>query len=366
MKRSVAGLVLALMQLANPALSQTSGAAPTDLGILALDDNVRRFLGERVPSRVNRDDRFRALVDAVFSKGGLAITYGDTETKTAQQTFDSASGNCLSFTLLFVALAREVGLEAYFHEVSEALSWDRRGGVVVVNMHMFAEVEIDNGTNRVDFLPGQQKQYLATRRIDDQRVLAHFLNNQGVDLMAQGELEAAVERFGRSTQVDPTLGAAWINLGVALRRLGRFGAAEEAYGTALAVDAQDVTAQWNLASLYLAVGRIDEGEKLVAKVEERRQRNPFYQFRQGAMALAQDQPKDAITHLRLAVRLYPEAPDFHELLADAYLAAGTPKRAESSLRRALALSSAESERSRLEEKLTGLTSGGTEPPRSKN
>jgi Flp pilus assembly protein TadD len=350
-------LTLALTLWAGVAAGALDGGTPVELDILALDARARQFAAERVPANINRDDRFRALVDAVFSKGGLDITYGNTATKTAQQTFDSGSGNCLSFTLLFVALAREVGLEAYFHEVSEALSWDRRGDVVVVNMHMYAEVEIDNGTNRVDFLPGQTKHYLATRRIGDQRVLAHYLNNLGVEALAAGDLDGALAHFRDSTTADETLAAAWTNLGVARRRKNDFKAAEESYGRALAIDSSDVTAQWNLASLYLAVGRIDDGERLVAKVEERRQRNPFYQFRQGLMALSERQPKDAVEHLRLAVRLLPEAADFHELLAEAHLEAGHSKRASASLRRALALSDDPAERTRLEARLEDLLTG---------
>jgi len=345
---------LVLLAAAAGAQAASDAAPATARDILALDAEAKRFLAERVPANVNRDDRFRALVDAMFGKDGLGVTYGNTATRTAQETFDAASGNCLSFTLLFVALAREVGLEVSFHEVSEASSWDRRGDVIVVNMHMFAEAEIDNGRNRVDFLPGQQKHYLSTRRISDRRALAHFLNNLGVEQLAAGDLEAAAGRFRSALAADETFNPAWTNLGVAQRRQGKFAAAEESYGRALAAAPADVTARWNLASLYLAVGRIEEGERLVAEVEEQRRRNPFYQFRQGVKALAEDEPREAVARLREAVRLLPEASDFHELLADAHLAAGAPKRALSSLRKALALAADKSERARLQVKLTGL------------
>lgn len=339
---------------------------PTELDVLGLGAAAKAFLAEHVPNNTNRDDRFRSLVDAVFNQDGLGITYGNTSTKTAQQTFDSGSGNCLSFTLLFVALAREVGLDAYFHEVSEALSWDQRGDVLVVNMHMFAEVEIDNGKNRVDFLPGDKKHYLSTHRISDQRALAHFLNNQGVEQLAAGNLEGGADRFRAALAIDEAFSPAWTNLGVALRRQGLLADAEEAYGRAIEVSSADITAQWNLASLYFAVGRIDDGEALVAKVEEHRLRNPFYQFRLGVKALAQDEPQEAVAHLREAVRLRPEAPDFHEVLADAYSAAGNPKRAASSLRRALTLSTDGASRSRLQSRLASSDSRAAKTKNSKN
>ena len=146
-------------------------------------------------------------------------------------------------------MARHLGLEAYFMEVSEVLSWDLRGEVVVSNRHMFAEVEIDNGKRQVDFLSGSEKRYFSVRRISDERARAHYYNNLGVEKLTAGDPKDAVPYFSKALETDPTLSPALVNQGFAHRRLGSFDEAERSYLQALEMRSGDPSAASNLASL---------------------------------------------------------------------------------------------------------------------
>ncbi len=176
MRRAVAAGVVALLLTASSA-----PARPAEPDIMALSPEIGRFLALRIKPGQVRHMRLQALLDVIFAEDGLEITYGNNRTRTAIETFEERSGNCLSFTLMFVAMARHLGLRAYFREVDEVTNWNQRGDVVVTERHMFAEVEADNGVIQVDFLPPGAKVYRSSRRVDTPRVYAHYYSNLGVE-----------------------------------------------------------------------------------------------------------------------------------------------------------------------------------------
>ena len=47
----------------------------------------------------------------------------DEITRTASETFRARRGNCLSFSNMFVAMARDVGLDVQFQEVEIPPDW---------------------------------------------------------------------------------------------------------------------------------------------------------------------------------------------------------------------------------------------------
>ncbi len=352
-------LLLVLLLTATPAVAAPRHPEPVaDVDVLELDLEMARFLVRHVHTSRDPQDRLRELMEAIFDRRkGLGITYEDTGTKTAVETFRSKSGNCLSFTILFVAMARHIGLDAYFQEVSEVMSWDRRGDVVLRNQHMFVEVEVENAHVQVDFLPGGEKRYRSVRRISEERALAHYYNNLGADILAAGDAELALAYFEKSLAADETFGHAWTNQGVAHRRLGHFEQAEASHQRALAIDRGNPTAATNLASLYLSAGLAEQAEPLLAQADDYLRRNPFHRFQLGMRSLHEGDLPTAIGHFREAIRRSPEEPEFHTALSDAYARSGDPEKARQSLERALNLSEDEDDRKRLQRQLADV--GGT-------
>lgn len=350
-----------LLLLALPAAAAEKKAVPPvpDVDLLALNLEMARFLVRHVEANLDPEARVDELMNAVFAKKkGLGITYEDTGTKTAIETFKSRSGNCLSFTILFVALARHLGLNAYFREVEEVMSWNRRGDVVLRNHHMFVEVEIENGHMDVDFLPGAEKRYHRVRRVDERRVLAHYYNNLGVEKLAAGHPELALPYFEKAVAVDPSFAYGWTNWGVAWRHLGEFERAEKSHLRALEIEPGEPTAVTNLASLYLATGRREEAEPLLAQVDDYLRHNPFHQFRLGSKALHEGDAEAAIRHFKVAIRRLPEEAEFHEALARALAATGDLVKARESFERALELTEGEAQKKRLREELRTLARPG--------
>ncbi len=321
---------------------------------MELSPEMARFLVRRVSPRQSPKAQVQALVDAVFGKKGLDITYESTATRTAIETFEARSGNCLSFTILFVAMARHLGLDAYFEEVDEVISWDRRGEIVVRNLHMVVEVQFENGYQIVDFLPEAEKRYRSIKRIGDMRALAHYHNNLGVDALASGKVEQALDSFTLALAADRDFGYAWTNLGVAQRRVGDVETAESSHQRALELDRNEPAALANLASLYLTQGFIDKAAPLQQRVDDHLERNPFHHYRQGAASARSGDLGAAIRRFRDAIRRMPEESEFHAALADALVRTGESEKARKSLEKALDLARDAQEKERLKAELATL------------
>ena len=347
-------MLLGLLALPAPAARTSRDAEAQDVDILALNPEMARFLVRRVSPRQSPKAQVYDLIDAVFGKKGLDITYDSKATRTAIETFETGSGNCLSFTILFVAMARHLGLDAYFEEVDEVISWDRRGEVVVRNLHMVVEVEIENGHQRVDFLPEAEKRYRSVKRISDTRALAHYHNNLGVDALAAGDGERALRSFNRALEADAGFGYAWTNLGVAQRRAGDFEASELSHRRALELDQNEPAALANLASLYLAQGLADKAAPLQRRVDAHLERNPFHHYRQGLASARNGELGTAIQRFREAIRRMPGESEFHAALGDVLARSGEPEKARKSLEKALVLAAGEDEKRRLEAELAAL------------
>jgi Flp pilus assembly protein TadD len=336
-------LLLLILSLATPGSVAAKGKAnyhdniETSQDLLAMNPEMAKFLVQQIKFKQARKVRLNNLIDAIFNQDGLGISYGNSRTKTAVETFETKSGNCLSFTVLFVTMARHLGLKAYFQEVSEVMSWDQRGNLLVSNKHMYAEVELDNGATQVDFLPGARKRYKHVRRISDQRALAHFWNNVGAEKLTEENYDGAIADFHRALKADETLTPAIVNLAVVNRRLGDFEEAERGFLAALEIDKDEFSAASNLTSLYLARGREADAEPYRKRVENYLQQNPFHHFRLGMIKAEQGRTKDAIAHLKEAVRRMPGDPAFHISLAELYMEAKAPAKAQAEFTRALHL-----------------------------
>ncbi|MEM1180867.1 MAG: tetratricopeptide repeat protein [Acidobacteriota bacterium] len=316
--------------------------------ILKMTPEMEVFLAERIRGGQIRATRLRNLQDAIFNPNGLGVTYGNTRTKTAEETFHEASGNCLSFTMMFVTLARHLGLDAYFVEVDEVTSWSNAADVDINAWHMFAEVGIDNGFVPVDFLPGLDKRYRRKKRITDTRVAAHYFNNLGVEALTGGDLERARRLLHRALELDRKFLPALVNLGVAEKRAGRIEGAEQAFRRALDVERANLQAIRNLASLYTSTGRTEDAAPLLDRVERYLDRNPFHHFRLSRRAAAAGRHAEAVEHLEMAIRRQSDVSRFHEALSEAHYALGDYRQAIKALDRATRLTEDEQRRAVLD------------------
>lgn len=310
-------------------------------------------LAERIEQEVidraaSPSARLDLLVDFMFSPGGLDFDYQATPTRDVAGTFDSGKGNCLAFTLLFIAAAREAGLEVYPREVNAPRNWRREANMVFHTGHVNVGVDTPSRRATVDFEPDFiLAQRLAApfrgRRITDERALAHFYNNRAAELVAEGRPLAARAWTEQALELAPQFVAALNTRGVIERRLGNFGAAEKFFLTALERDGEEINALFNLVGLYRLLGDRDAMTARQAQLESLNPRDPYFQWELGRYYEDLDEMEQARQLYRRAVALASDAdPMFYISLARVLYQLDEAEQAELVLARALALVPADS------------------------
>jgi hypothetical protein len=316
--------------LAGTALGVPPGlSAPiADDEVLEVTDDMRAFLEEHVHARGTDQLKLRELIEAIITTKTFSLTF-DGRTRTASEAFRLRSGNCLSFSNLFIAMAREVGLKASFQEVDLPPDWSIDRDVFVLNRHVNVRIDLSPlGVHVVDFNIDDFRTSYGTREIPDARARAHYFNNMGVESMQAGDTATAVAFFRRAiADNDREFSPAWTNLGTLYLRLGHPGHAEAAYLQALRVNRGEIVAMSNLAGLYERQGDARRAAAYRRRVATHRMQNPYYRYQRAREAYDAGDWDAAIGHLKFAVRKKRNEGLFCDLLARCYLAKGDPRRA---------------------------------------
>ncbi|HEY0514700.1 MAG TPA: tetratricopeptide repeat protein [Thermoanaerobaculia bacterium] len=299
-----------------------------------LDDTIRGSL-QKLPKLSSELRRVNQVNDFIFD--GLQLQYSLTPTKDAVATYRTRSGNCLSFVNLFVGVARELGLSPYYVEVTDLQKWNHREGMVVSQGHIVAGMYIDGVLRPFDFIPYRQKTYKEFNPIDDLTAAAHYYNNLGAEALLGGDLARARELLTTATRIAPRFDKAINNLGVVQARGGEPQKAIETYQRGLQISPDNSTLLVNMARALQELGRADEANRLLAKVEAENTTNPFFFVYEGEVALARGDGDKALDYMVRALRLDSELPEVHLGFVKVYLALGDMEKARHYLSRALKL-----------------------------
>lgn len=327
-----------------------------ETAFLSINNDMKQFVDEHVMIRESPKERLRALIDSIFDKSLLDFKYDDKQTYTASRTFKNRSGNCLSYTAMFIVMARYAGLPASFQEVYDYSNWTRQGNIVVFNRHINAVVEVEGEKKEVDFHFSADKKLRYAKAVSDQRAQAHYYNNIGAEAMIVKHYGQAESLLKKAIQQDETFSPAWANLGLLYQHTGRTGPAEKTYQKAIALDRLNFTAQVNLANLYKKLDEAEKAEKIQQRIRKFLQKNPFYHYRLGQTAFNAADFKMALKHYKRAIRRNSKEPEFYAKMAAAYYKLGNHKAAERYLKKAEKCAGSSRDRKRYHQKLNYLYS----------
>jgi len=327
---------------------------------LDISPEIRSYLDVKV----HRNDppmlRLQELVSTVFQDRDLNFSYS-VETRSAIETFTARSGNCLSFTILFIAMARYVGLDARFREVEIAPTWSKNGLFVNLNLHVNAGVFIEGQAYAIDVFPVINRIEIGARPVPDERGIAHFYSNLGANELGQGNLDAAERWLRKALEVDPTAVGVWINLGAAKSQAKQLKEAEKCYRKALELEPGNQVAMGNLAGLCELTGRLQEAKRLLAKVKQFREKNPYHHFSLGQQAYADSRYEESIVHFKKALKLKAREHNFYFALARSFSQLGRVADAENSLQLAVKYAADPANKARYSEKLELLKNVRSQP-----
>lgn len=264
------------------------------------------------PSEPRR--RLTQLQRAFFDTKSDGFVYDDSRTLTAADAFQTRRGNCMSFTALFIAMSRSLGIETVLMEVHREPEIGRQNGLVVVNRHVAAGFRSGPQMAIFDFYVNSDVPVTGREVIDDVFASAIHHNNLGGVALRENRLGDALKNLEMATTLAPTWPPGWVNLGVARVQNDDVEGALAAYGRALEVDPRNSSALNNLSILYGRLGRYNEAW-LALTAAARRGRSPFVLVALADSEMLAGRMDEAGKYLRRAKRLDPDEPEVWDALA---------------------------------------------------
>ena len=302
-----------------------------------ITEEMRAWARAQVPDNLPEGDRLDALLAALVDPGRLALQYESGYSGTAREAFETRKANCLAFTSLFVGLAREVGVPAFYLDVDDVETFEKEGDLMVISGHTSAGFDVGGQTKILDFTPGRQPGYRRLSRLPDKTALALYHSNRGAELLRAGKRRESLDWLHKAVAIDPDLGGAWVNLGVALRRGGDVKGAEAVYRKSLEVDPEEASAYQNLAALLRLQGQEAEAGELLALATRVGGKNPFSYLALGDLSLAHGRLDEARRFYKRALHLYRDNPEPYAALGLVALEGGNRNEARKWLRKAASL-----------------------------
>ena len=304
---------------------------------LGVSASMKRFIRNYAPEDMANGRKAWNLAYATLDPMLLNFNYDSSLTLTAADTFDRRTGNCLGFSSMFVAMAREAGLKAWFQEVKVPPEWTSVNETLLVSMHVNAVVQDALSEYVVDVTGAKRTEWVRIRRLSDAEAEAQYYNNHGADALVKNDLARAFAYLVKAIRTAPDTSYIWSNLGVVYKRNGQLEDAKQAYYTALEINPAETVALNNLHRIYVEEGDLVRAEKIRSKVERHRRKNPYYLYHLSAQAVEEQHYDAAIKLLNRALKMKGAVYQFHYALARSLFLAGDDKAAQRSLDRAIQL-----------------------------
>ena len=258
--------------------------------------------------------KLEILQHAFFDGGEFEFHYDVVRTLTAEEAFGARHGNCMSFTSLFIALSRSLGLRTFLVSVRRQPEVMKDGGLVVVNRHVVAGFRAPNKVHLFDFYVTNTSPHVTQRVLDDLEASAIYHTNIGGAAIRAGDPEEAVRNLEIAVVLAPRWAPAWVNLGVARTRLDKTEEAFSAFQRALEVEPGNSSALVNLAKIYREQGRAEEADTAMRAAAEST-RNPFTLIAMADAEMVRGDFDSAGRYLRRARWWYGKEPEVYLALS---------------------------------------------------
>jgi Flp pilus assembly protein TadD len=280
--------------------------------------------------------RLEILQQSFFDGGEFEFQYDVVRTLTAEEAFAARHGNCMSFTSLFIALSRSLGIQTVLVSVKRQPEVMKDAGLVVVNRHVVAGFKAPGKVHLFDFYVTNTSPHVTQRVLDDLEASAIYHTNIGGAAIRAGDPEEAVRNLEIAVVLAPRWAPAWVNLGVARARLDKTEEAFAAFNRALEVEPGNSSAFVNLAKIYREQGRAEEADTAMRAAAEST-RNPFTLIAMADAEMLRRNFDAARQYLRRARWWYGKEPEVYMALSRLAKLEGDDSRAQKYSRRAVDL-----------------------------
>ena len=324
-KRLFQALVLVACSLAMPAWAVD---IPAPEEVTRLPAATMKKFEDQVLSKTRQPKaRIKGLLDFIFEKDGLGLEYADDRSRTVARSIADRKANCLSFTLVFIELAKAANFKARLLESDQSLVWFSNDNNIYLAGHVSAQIKLGHNRFEVNFDPETPMTHSNKRPASAERIVAHYYNNRAAELMAEGDLKSAAALYDAAERMDPTLVSIYNNRGVMFRRQENIEAAAKSFERALSLDHDDLSALSNLVTVYRLQGREGEADRLASDLSIAQRKNPLHYFILGTQEEAAESYAKALDYYEQAFRLDKVEPAYLQALARVSEAMGNSEKA---------------------------------------
>lgn len=311
--------------------------------IFALSEPMQRYLKNEIAGQLRVLGPQHGLISALYQKEQLKLQYDSSMTRNASEAFDARAGNCLSLVIMTAAFAKAVGLQVRFQSAYLEETWNRSGDLLVRSGHV--NVTLDRRMSEslgpstsltIDFLPQENLRGLRSHQIEEDTIVAMYMNNKAVEALANGRADDAYAWARQAILRDPEFLGSHNTLGVIYMRRGDLAQATKVFSYLLERDPVNARAMSNLAQVLAREGRMAESEVLLQRLAKIEPIGPFHYFNLGMAAMEQQKFREARDLFAKEVARADYQSEFHFWLAVANYKLGDVEPARKHMKQALA------------------------------
>jgi hypothetical protein len=262
--------------------------------VFELNADMRRYVEADMNQQLRVKGAQRGLIDALYQRGNLKLEYDTALTRNAAQAFDARSGNCLSLVIMTAAFAKQLGLPVRFQSVYVPETWSRTGNLYFSSGHVNLSIgkrPIDASAVfdlveyvTVDFLRPRDLRGQHSLVINEDTIVAMYLNNRAAESLADGKVDDAYWWARAAAEHTPTFLSAFNTLGVVYSVHGDADMAARVLRHVL--DREPANRhQANLVPVLERLGRTAEARDVAARLAKIEPQPPFHYFHQGVAAM---------------------------------------------------------------------------------
>ena len=313
--------------------------------VFALTDAMRNYVKHDIGQQLRMKGAQRGLIDALYNRGELKLEYDSAVTRNAAEAFEARTGNCLSLVIMTAALAKEVGLPVRFHSVYVPETWSRSGNLYFSSGHVNLAIGKKPVEARavfdfaeyvtIDFLTPREMRGVHTQVIDEDTIVAMYLNNRAAESLAQERVDDAYWWARAAVEHAPTFLTPYNTLGVIYSMHGDAQRAADVLRYVVSVEPGNRQAMANLVPVLERLGRTQEAQELAQRLARLEPQPPFHYFNQGVAAMHARDYARAKSLFQQEVDRAAYYHEFHFWLALANLGLGDSKEARKHLAVAL-------------------------------
>ena len=265
--------------------------------VFALSDPMKHYLKTAITGQLRLMGPQQGLIDALYQKDQLKLQYDASMTRNASQAFDARAGNCLSLVIMTAAFAKELGLQVRYQSAYLEETWGRSGDLLVRSGHVNVTLDRKLGDRStigntsaltIDFLPAESLRGMRSHDIQEETIVAMYMNNKAVEALVEGRSNDAYAWTREAILHRPEYLGSHNTLGVLYLRRGDLAQSAKVFNYVLEREPKNVRAMSNLAQVFARQGRDVESAALLRRLAEIETVAPFHYFNLGLAAMEQE------------------------------------------------------------------------------